>query len=65
MYAILQEWSTNGKSIYSSVCFNYVEKPSCSKTYTAWKVSKYGPEITPYLETFHAVLSLQKEEKIF
>ena len=33
------------------------------KTYTAWKVSKYGPnagkygpEKTPYLDTFHAVL---------
>ena len=32
------------------------------KNYTAWKVSKYGviagkygPEITPYLRTFHAV----------
>ena len=24
-------------------------------TKTAWKVSKYGPEITPYLDTFHAV----------
>ena len=24
--------------------------------HTAWKVSKYGPEITPYLDTFHAVL---------
>ena len=22
---------------------------------TAWKLSKYGPEITPYLDTFHAV----------
>ena len=22
---------------------------------TAWNVSKYGPEITPYLDTFHAV----------
>ena len=22
---------------------------------TAWKESKYGPEITPYLDTFHAV----------
>ena len=22
---------------------------------TAWKVSKYGPEKTPYLDTFHAV----------
>ena len=22
---------------------------------TAWKVSKYEPEITPYLDTFHAV----------
>ena len=25
-------------------------------TLTAWKVYKYGPEITPYLDTFHAVL---------
>ena len=24
--------------------------------FTAWKVSKYGPEKTPYLDTFHAVL---------
>ena len=24
---------------------------------TAWKVSKYGPEITPYLDTFHPVHS--------
>ena len=22
---------------------------------TAWKVSKYGPEKTPYLDTFHVV----------
>ena len=22
---------------------------------TAWNVSKYGPEKTPYLDTFHAV----------
>ena len=63
MYAILQEWSTNGKSVYSSVCFNYVEKPSCSKTYTAWIVPKYGPEITPYSETFHAVLCTTKRRK--
>ena len=25
--------------------------------FTAWKVSKYGPEKNPYLETFHAVLN--------
>ena len=24
--------------------------------YTAWKVSKYGPEKNPYLDTFHVVL---------
>ena len=24
--------------------------------YIVWKVSKYGPEITPYLDTFHAVV---------
>ena len=23
--------------------------------HTAWNVSKYGPEKTPYLDTFHAV----------
>ena len=28
-------------------------------SYTARKVSKYGPEITPYLDTFHAVLSIR------
>ena len=22
---------------------------------TSWEVSKYGPEITPYFDTFHAV----------
>ena len=26
---------------------------------TAWKVSKYGPEKTPYLDTFHAVSVIQ------
>ena len=26
--------------------------------YTVWKVFKYGPEITPHLNTFHAVLIL-------
>lgn len=26
MYVILQGWSTNGKSIYSLVCFNYVKR---------------------------------------
>ena len=41
-----------------------------SQVFTAWKVSQYGvfsgpyfpifgPEITPYLDTFHAVLYLQ------
>ena len=25
-------------------------------SYTAWKVSKYGPSKTPYLENFHTVL---------
>ena len=24
-------------------------------SYTVWKVSKYGPEKTPYLDTFHTV----------
>ena len=24
-------------------------------TFTAWKVSKYGIKITPYLDTFHPV----------
>ena len=28
---------------------------------TAWKVSRYGPEKTPYLETFHAENSISKE----
>ena len=28
-----------------------------AKTSTAWKVSKYGPEKTPYLDTFHTVVS--------
>ena len=27
--------------------------------YTAWKVSKYGPEKTPHLDTFHAVITTQ------
>ena len=27
---------------------------------TAWKVSKYGPEVTPYLESFHAVYIIFK-----
>ena len=25
---------------------------------TIWKVSKYGPEITPYMDTFHAVINV-------
>ena len=33
----------------------------CSATFdatrTAWKMSKYGPEITPSLDTFHAVIA--------
>ena len=29
----------------------------------AWKVSKYGPEMTPYLDTFHAVLTHKKQMK--
>ena len=30
-------------------------------TYTAWKVSKYGPEIILYLDTFHAVILYYKQ----
>ena len=34
-------------------------------TFTAWKVSKYGLEITPYLDTFHATLCwINKNENL-
>ena len=31
--------------------------------YTAWKLSKYGPEITPYLGTFYAVVRYNPHAK--
>ena len=31
--------------------------PQLQPQYTALNVSKYGPEITPYLDTFHAVIT--------
>ena len=38
--------------IWLPICLIYLH-------YTAWKVPKYGPEKTPYLDTFHAVLTLK------
>ena len=35
---------------------NYSSCKVTNHTYTAGKVSKYGPENTPYSDTFHAVL---------
>ena len=35
-----------------------------SRRDTAWNVSKYGPEIAPYLDTFHAVRVLRKGKVI-
>ena len=50
--------------------FNKRKSVSCSYTHTAWKASKYGvisgpstgkygPEITPYLDTFRALSYMQ------
>ena len=36
-------------------CFILPNRPYALATLTAWKVSKYGPEKTPYLDLFHAV----------
>ena len=36
-----------------------------NKSYTAWKVSKYGPEKIPYLDTFHTVNSRRNEKQFF
>ena len=49
---------TNIKS--DTPLFNYLHE-TCGKSFstiswiTARKVSKYGPEITPYLDSFHAL----------
>ena len=36
-----------------------------STPYTTWKVWKYGPEKTPYWDTFHAVLVLSLDYRHF
>ena len=46
-------YNTNG-------CLWMDEKKVTDNWVTAWKVSKYGPEITPYLYTFHAVSNWSK-----
>ena len=33
---------------------------SCIQTFSSPNAGKYKPEITPYLNTFHAVISIQK-----
>ena len=35
------------------------------KQLTTWKVSKYGPEKTPYLDTFHAVARALKKSLLY
>ena len=42
---------SNNKKAFMIALFLFREL----ETSTAWKVSKYGPEITPYLDTFHPV----------
>ena len=41
--------------------FSFIWLPICmiNLHYTAWKVPKAGSEKTPYLDTFHAVLTLK------
>ena len=34
-------------------------------TNTAWKVVKYGPEKTPYLDTFHAVENVNDPNYVY
>ena len=36
-----------------------------SRINTAWKVSKYGPEKTPYFDTVHAVNGTKTTSKVF
>ena len=47
--------SSYGDTLYYGLSM-FAEFEKLPYPYTPRKVSKYGPEITPYLDTFHAVL---------
>ena len=45
------------KDVWTPWIYCFYQKES-ERGYTAWKVSKYGPEKTPYLNIFHAVITI-------
>ena len=54
---VYADWVVQDRKL---LLFIYLINSACSRRWirifgTAWKVFKYGPEKTPYLDTFHAV----------